>query len=228
MSDRLLAVTRVQAAIAAALGLTALFLLAQIILPTIAEHRIRGLLADRAQVERVHVEAFPAIKLLWHHADRVELTLGELRSGTGRIAGLVDDAGAVNEVDARARLIRSGDVTLRDARLRKDGDRLVGKARVTSGDVRTALAGSLGVRPVGVDRGTLVLRGGVNFLGQTVGVTARVVADGGAVVVKPEGLPFIGGLVQFTVFSDSRLAVDSLTARLVPGGYFLTATGRLT
>jgi hypothetical protein len=228
LSERLRALDRGQAAIVAALSVTALFLLAQIVLPDLAERRIRSMLDERAQVERVHVEAFPAVKLLWRHADRIELRLGELRAGTGRLAGLVDDAGGVAEVHAEVRIVRAETVVLRDASLRKQGDRLVGRARVTEQDVRTALGGNLGLRPVGVEDGTLVVRGGIRALGQVVGVSARVVADAGGVVVQPQGIPFIGGLVQVTVFNDPRLSVDSLTARQVRNGYALTATGRLT
>ena len=210
------------------LALLALLLLAQLVLPRLAERRIRGKLDDKAQVERVEVHAFPAVQLLWGHADRVDVRLGEVRASDGELAGLIDDAGGVDEIDASARTVRSGLVVLREARFRKQGKRLTGRGKLAQSDLRSAFPVSLGVRPVGVVGGTLVVRGGVSVLGQVIGVTARIVADAGAIVVQPQGIPFLGGLFDVTVFNDPRVSVQSLTARQAGSGYLVTATGRLT
>src|SRR5207248_45620 len=47
-----------------------LLVVAQLVLPGIAEQRLRDRLSRNGTVIQVHVSAFPAIELLWHHADR--------------------------------------------------------------------------------------------------------------------------------------------------------------
>jgi hypothetical protein len=228
LSDRLRAVRWRRAAVVAALALVALALLGQLVLPRFAERRIRSRLDSHGTVQKVEVHAFPAIQLLWGHADRVEVRMGELRSRGGTLAGLLDDAGGVSHVDASAQTVHSGLATLRDARLVKDGERIMAVARMTPTDIATAFPLSFKVVPVGVVGGTLVVRGGVSVAGQVVGVEARIVASDGQIVVQPEGIPLLGGLVQLTVFSDPRVSVDSLSASQVGGGYELTATGHVT
>jgi hypothetical protein len=51
-------------------------------------------------------------------------------------------------------------------------------------------------------------------------------ASEGAITVAPENIPF-GALATFTVFEDPRVRVTSVGATTRPGGYGLTAAGRL-
>ena len=210
-----------------AIALVTVLVLAQLALPPLAERSLRGRLQDDAQVERVEVRAFPAVKLLWRHADRVEVALGELRSGSGGIADLLDDARGIGEVDARVRTLRTGRLILHGARLRKDGDLVAGEARVTDADLRAALPASFTVRPVRVEGTDLVIEGSIRLLGRSVGLKARLVVRDGAIVIQPEGVPLVGGFLAITVFSDPRLRVDSVGARAAPGGFIVTARGRL-
>jgi len=53
-----------------------------------------------------------------------------------------------------------------------------------------------------------------------------VVAEGGKVIVRPEGLPF-GSLATLTVFHDPRVYVESLGAELSGQQYKLTARASL-
>jgi hypothetical protein len=228
LTERLRAVRWRRAAIVAALVLVALVVIGQFVLPVVAEQRIRARLDDRGNVLSAEVHAFPAVQLLWGHADRVEVRMGAFRGKGGTVADLLDDVGGVTHVDARAQLVRSGLTTLRDARLIKDGDRIRAQGRMTPTDVATAFPLSFKVAPVGVVGGTLVVRGGVGVAGQVVGVQARIIASDGEIVVQPIGIPLLGGLVQLTVFGDPRVSVDTLTARQVPAGYELTAIGHLT
>lgn len=227
MSDRLRAVRWTRVALIAAIVVVSALILAQLFLPGIAADRIRDRLRDEAQVRRVEVRATPAITLLWKHADEVDIDVGELRTGKGGVAGLLDDARGVDRIDARVALLRAGGGVLRDVTLRKAGDRLVGSARATSAEIAGAARGGLRVAPVGVQDGTLVLRGGVSVLGQVVGATARLQADGGAIKIVPD-VPLIGAFLELTVFSDARLSVDSVRARAEGDSYVLTAVGHLT
>ena len=50
--------------------------LAQLFLPGIAAQHIRDQLSAHGTVEHVEVDAFPAIELLWHQADKVVVRMG--------------------------------------------------------------------------------------------------------------------------------------------------------
>jgi hypothetical protein len=228
LSERVRSVRWGRAAIVAALALIALLLLGQLVLPGFAERRIRGRLEKNGTVRSVEVRAFPAVQLLWGHADSVKLRMADFRGRGRTLAGLLDDIGGVSRADASVQILHSGFATLRDARLHKDGDRITAVARMTPTDVSTAFPVSFKVVPAGVVDGTLIVRGGVGVAGQVVGIQARIVASEGDIVVQPVGLPLLGGLVQLTVFSDPRVSVDTLTARQIAGGYSIAATGHLT
>jgi len=71
--------------IAAGVGVLLLvFVASELVLPRIATNRLRDDLAKTADVRSVKIEAFPALKLLFHRADRVEVRLGDMRTGTPR------------------------------------------------------------------------------------------------------------------------------------------------
>jgi len=72
-------------ALAIVLGVIVLLLIvAQLVLPGIAAHRLRDRLSKSGQVIDIQVSAFPAIELLWHQADRVVVRLKSYRSNPGR------------------------------------------------------------------------------------------------------------------------------------------------
>src|SRR5437667_5207130 len=128
--------------IAAAVVLAVLVLLAvaaQLLLPGIAENRIRDRLAHDGRVESVHVSAFPAIKLLWGKADRVTVRMANLRSGVGKLGDLIGRTADAGRVDATTRELDVLTLRLRDARLRKRGNTLDGEATVTDADLGAAL-----------------------------------------------------------------------------------------
>src|SRR2546429_9337802 len=78
--------------IAAAVALAVLVLLAvvaQLVLPGIAENRIRDRLAHDRRVESVHVSAFPAGKLLWGRAAPATLRMANVPAAVGRPGDLL-------------------------------------------------------------------------------------------------------------------------------------------
>jgi hypothetical protein len=209
-------------AIAAAGVVLLVLVLAQLVLPGIAEQRLRDRLGRSGTVLSVEVHAFPAIKLLWHHADRVVVRMGRYRSAAGPLGGLLGETGDVGSLDASATEV---DVGLRDATLHKRGDRLTGTARVTQADLRAAVPILRSVVPVTSSDGRLTLRGTAALLGVTASVDATVRPQSGRLVVLPD-VPF-GGLAAITVFSDPRVEVDGVSARPAPGGFSVAAIARL-
>ena len=109
----------------------ALLVIAQLVLPGIAAQRLRDRLSRSGKVLQVEVDAFPAIELLWHQADRVVVRVAQYRSTPGHLGSLLDQAADVGSLDASATEFDTGLLTLRDATLRKRGNELTGSARVT-------------------------------------------------------------------------------------------------
>jgi hypothetical protein len=198
----------------------------QLVLPGIAAQRLRDRLAASGTVLSVEVHAFPAVELLWHHADRIVVRMQRYRSSPGPLGGLLGQAGDVGSIDASVGELDSGLLTLRDATLRKRGSALSGSARVTEADLRTAAPFLDSVQPIASGDGRLTLQGTATLLGITATVDAIVAAQGGGIVVQPN-VPF-GALATITVFSSPALEVQSVGASSIASGAFtVSAQGRL-
>jgi hypothetical protein len=213
----------------AALGLLVLVIAAlgvgQLVLPGIAAQRLRDRLARSGQVLDVQVSAFPAIELLWHHADRVVIRLARYRSTPSQLGVTLRQSIDVGSLQVSARELSTGLLTLRDATLTKRSDRLSATANVTEADLRSSLAILQSVTPVASGDGRLILRGTATLFGVTASVDATVSAQNGQLVVTPN-LPF-GGLATVSVFSDPHVAVQSVSATAAPGGFSVRGSARL-
>ena len=102
----------------------------------------------------------------------------------------------------------------------------MGEATVTDADLRAALPPGFAVRPVASANGQLVLRGTATFFGATISANAVLLAQDGQLKIAPD-VPF-GAFATLTAFSDPHVHVDGVDARAVPGGFRLTASGRLS
>ncbi|MDQ6745101.1 MAG: DUF2993 domain-containing protein [Actinomycetota bacterium] len=199
--------------------------LAQLLLPGIATQRLREQLARSGEVLAVEVHAFPAIELLWHHADRVVVRMGSYRSSSPALGASLDQLGGVGSLDASVQKLTAGLLRLRDASLHKRGSALSGSASITEGDLQAAVPFLQSVQPVAQDGSQLVLRGTATLLGITATVDATVTAAAGEIRVAPD-VPF-GGLATVTVFSNPHLDFRSLSAQPRSGGFTTTVTARL-
>ena len=212
-------------ALAVAGLLLLVLIVAQLVLPGIAEQRIRDQLSRSGTVVLVSISAFPAIKLLWHHADRVVVRLGRYRSGASDLGDSLARTAGVGTLDASAQEVQSGALVLHDATLLKRGSELTGTATVMNVDLRSAVPFLDKVEPVESSGERLVLRGSASLLGLTATVDAIVAASNGDLVVAPD-VP-LGGIATITLFHDPRVQVQSVNAVSVPGGFTLTARGHL-
>lgn len=213
------------AALAVAGLVVVVLVVAQLVLPGIATQRLRDRLARSGRVLEVHVSAFPAIKLLWHHADSVVVRMASYRASPAKLPSTLDQAGDVGSLRASAQVFRDGLLTLHDASLVKQGDRLSGSAVVAESDLRAAAPFLTSLTPVASADGRLTLRGTATLLGLSATVDATVSAQGGKLVVAPN-VPF-GGLATITVFSDPRITVQGVSASPVPGGFRVRGTATL-
>jgi hypothetical protein len=204
------------------IGLVVLLAAAQLLLPRIASEQLRDRLARSGKVISVHVEAFPAVELLWHQAERVDVHLASYHATTARLGRALDQTVAAGAVNARVDELSTGLVTLRDVMVRKRGDVLTGRALLTQTDLQAALPPGLQVQPVASGDGKLVLQG--SALGFTADATLS--SQNGALQIAPD-LPLVGGLLTVTVFRDPHVAVQGVGATTVPGGFSVSATARL-
>jgi hypothetical protein len=205
-----------------AVFVAAVLFASQIILPRVAESRLRSELERTGHVESVQVHAFPALKLLFQRADSVSVRLSSATLGAGDLADELAGTARTHSLDARATTATFGPLKLRDLRLRKDGDALTGFATVTEADLASALPVSLGLHPVSSAGGALVLEADVG----PVAVRARLSASDGALMIAPDGL--LGGFASVRVFSDPRVRVTAIGARSSPGGFTVVAHARLS
>jgi hypothetical protein len=213
-------------AVAVAAGLLALFVLSQLLLPGIAERRLRDSLESSGQVEDVEISAFPAVKLLWHRADDVTVRMGALEPAPpGDFADLLARTVDTTDLDASAREQQILTLRLHDSALRKRGDELTLSSSVDDADLRAALPPGFDVRPVASGDGALVFEGSAELLGQRFEGRAVVTAREGRLLLIPD-LPF-GGFLSVTLFADPRIEVLSVGARRRPGGFTLEAQARV-
>jgi hypothetical protein len=202
-----------------------LLVVAQLILPGIAAQRLRDRLSRSGHVLAVQVHAFPAIELLWHHADSVVVRMASYRASPAKLPGTLDQAGNVGSLRASAQTFQDGQLTLHDASLAKQGNRLSASAVVAEADLRAAAPFLTSVTPVASADGRLTLRGTATLLGVSATVDATVSAQDGKLVVVPD-VPF-GGLATVTVFSDPRIKVQGVSAAPAPGGFQVRGTAVL-
>jgi hypothetical protein len=199
--------------------------LAQLFLPGIAAQQLRDRLSKNGKVLEVEVSAFPAIELLWHDADRVIVRMASYRSSTGHLSSLLDEAGSVGTLGASAAELQSGLLTLHNASLSKHGDELTGSATVSESDLRNAIPILDNVEPIASGDGQLTMRGTATLFGVTATIDATVGAQNGNLVVAPD-VPF-GGLATITLFSDPHVQIQGVSAAPGPGGFSVSARGRL-
>lgn len=206
-----------------AVGLVVVLLVvAQLVLPGIAAQRLRDRLSHSGRVLSVHVSAFPAVQLLWHHADTVIVRMATYRAAPADLPGTLDQVADVGSLRASAQVFQDGLLTLHDARLVKQGNRLFASAAVTQSALRRVLPILSSVTPVASGAGALVLRGTATLLGLSATVNATVSAPDGKLVVVPD-VPF-GGLATVTLFSDPQIRVTGVSAAPAPGGFTVRGT----
>jgi hypothetical protein len=204
--------------------------LAQLVLPLIAARIARDQLGKYGTVRSVRVRAFPAIELLWGHAQSATVRAGELRMSDSQFDTLLPRMGGIEKMDISADSFQLGPWRVRDMRAEKRGDEVELHGHVTQADLQSALPAGVAATVVGNADGGVEVRVGGSLFGVGASLTARLSAQEGKLVVQPQGLPFVG-LARITLFSDPRLAVQSfdLTGASVQqsDGYALTLRAKL-
>jgi hypothetical protein len=206
---------------------------AQVILPRVAEGRIRAHLGDQAAGLNVDVRATPAIKLLTGRVDRVTIEADRLRAGAGNggsappLDEMLSRADNIAKLDVRVeRLEAPQGIEARNVVLHKDGDAISASGGLDLRALRNVLPPGLSVKPLPAPDGQILLEGSASPFGASIGARARVLTEGGRVVVRAEGLPF-ASLVSIPVFESDRLSVDGLSAKPTGNGLVVKVRGHL-
>ena len=210
-------------ALGAVAVIVVVLVVAQLVLPGVAAHLLRDRLSRSGRVLSVEVDAFPAIQLLWHHADKVVIRMGQYRSVPADLPATLRQADDVGTLDASAQEFTDGLLTVHNTRLVKDGNQLKASATVNEGDLRSAVPILTSVTPVASQDGRLTLRGTASLFGFTGSVDATVSPQNGKLVMAPD-LPFFPTL---TLFSGRGISVQSVSASPVPGGFSVHGTATL-
>ncbi len=219
---------RVLLAVAACLVLV--LVAGQLLLPGVAERKLRSDLEGHGSRVRVEVEAFPAVKLLFQRADRVTVDVSDYRSGGAgegtSLPDLLARTKATKKLDVHVRVLEDRLLRMQGVRLRKDGDALVAEVALRTADVDAALPARLRVTG-DADRHGISVAGVTSVFGQELRAQARIVVDDtGAIVLRPVGIA-LAEFLSVPIFSDNRIAVEAIGARPTADGFAVTARGHL-
>jgi hypothetical protein len=213
--------------------LIVLLIAAQLLLPGVAERRVRERVGRYGSVRSVHVSALPAIEMLWGKVDTMNVNTGTLRIGLSQMTNMVWSARQVDRlnldstgVDLTAGSLRSSGLLLRDVSFHKHGDSLSGTGTLRESDLRAALPEGVAVQPVASGNGEIQVKASVPILGIESSFEGIVSARAGKLVVQPTGIPF-ASLATVTLFSDPRILVQGVSATQQSGEYNLKIDARL-
>ncbi|HEV7493348.1 hypothetical protein [Baekduia sp.] len=180
----------------------------ELLLPSLAERRLRGKLSTNGSGVSVSITARPALKLLTGHADTVNVHIHRLGAGRGKLGDLLARTGRVGTVDATVDLMSSHGLALEHVLLHERHGMLTAQASVTRSAIRAALPHAIRLDPGPAAGGDVNFTATVHALGQVARVKAVVRVRDGQLVLAPSALA--GGLVHIALFSDPRVTVDRI------------------
>jgi hypothetical protein len=188
----------------------------QFVVPPIATAVLRHRLGKDGKVVSAHLSAFPWIKLILQHANKVTATMVNYDVKPSQLESLLHQAEGIGTVDLAIGVVHTGLLTLHDVSFVKHGSEMVGEANLDLADLRAALPILKSLTPVKSSSGQLTLRGTASVLGVQASVDAVVAARDGKLVVAPSGL--FGAFATVTLYDDPEIYVQSVTAKRIPGG----------
>jgi hypothetical protein len=196
---------------AAGVGIVVLLLvLAQLFLPRIAADRISSRLARYGHVQSVHVSAWPAIELLWGHADSVRVRASDLALAPSQGAHVVREASGVHDLDMSAARVRVGPLALTEVTLRKRGAQLSAQALVGEAAVTAALPSGVSVSMLRSEGGAVEVSVGGSLFGVGGELHAVAQASEGRLIARPTA-PLLSAFA-LTLFEDRHVYVEGVGA----------------
>jgi hypothetical protein len=218
-------------AIWVAVGVVAILVLAQIIVPGIAAKEIRKEVGKYGVVESVSVHAFPAIELAWK-AGSATVKIKTITVTPNQAVNLLEETKKINNLDMYMKSLKvnvpastggeASAISLEAVTVHKNGSNIAAQATIEASQLSKALPGGFEATPIANGQGKfeLALKGGFLASG-----TQDAVVDGhdGKIVVEPSGQPN----ETLVVFSDKRVSVGAIHARVTPPTTTLTLSAQL-
>lgn len=201
--------------------------LGQLVLPGLAAARIRETLLAHAEGVRVSVSAFPAVMLLFGHADSVVVHVHAMRAaGHGDLDALLEHVDEADRVSATVEEMSVLGLQLKDVSLRKRGSNAVASAVITRDAIASALPAHITLSGQQEGQSTLQLTATAHVFGHAISPAARLEVGSGALQIAP-ALPVIGFL-HLTVFSDPLVSLDGIGMHATGERYEFHLDGRFT
>lgn len=196
-------------------GVVVVLGLAQLLLPKLAAQRVRSELARYGVVRSVSVSAFPAVELLWGHAQSANVSAGDIDMSPAEANRLMGRARGVQRLDIHATSMRMGSLELNDVDLRKRADGIYIDGLLSEADLRAMLPGSTGFELLASKSGEATMRVKGSLFGVTTALNVQLSAVEGRLVVQPQGSLF-AGLVKVTLLSVPSIDVQSIAVADTP------------
>ncbi len=200
----------------------------QVLLPRVAASKISSRVGRYGTVHSVSVSAWPAVELLWGHADSVTVKVKSIALSPAQAAKLLWEARDTDSMDVSAERAQVGSLRLTDASLYKRGSALSAQADVAEPAAMAALPSVFSVHLLRSEHGEVEVRASGALFGVGASVNAVATASQGDLVAHPVGF-LVEGL-KLTLFSDPHVYVEGVGASELggsPPSYRLTMTARL-
>jgi hypothetical protein len=201
-------------------GVVVVLGLAQLLLPGLAAQRVRDELSRYGTVRSATINAFPAVELLWGHAQSATVTVGQLDMGLSQASELLSKATGVGRIDMTAESMRLGSLTMSHAVMEKRGEELYIRGAVGQADLLAGVPGAMAMQLIGRVPGGVEVRVTGSLFGVASTVDALLSIQEGKLVAQPQGIPF-AGFIKLTLLSDPRIdlqAFDLSPAAASAGG----------
>jgi hypothetical protein len=209
-------------------GIVLVLALVQVLLPRIAASRISSRVGRYGTVQSVSVSAWPAVELLWGHADSVQVKVKSIALSPAQAAKLLWEARGTGSMDIGAEHAQVGSLRLSDASLHKRGSALSAQADVTASAAMAALPKGFSMHLLRSENGEVEVRASGALFGVGASVNAVATASHGDLIAHPVG--FLVENLKLTLFSDPHVYVEGVGASVLsesPASYRLTMTGRV-
>jgi hypothetical protein len=190
------------ATVVAVLGLT------QLLLPGLIAQRMRDELGRYGVVKSATVSAFPAIELLWGHAQSASVSAGNLDMGFSQAGELLWKARQIKRIDMIAESMRLGSITMHGVRTEKRGTALYIQGSAGPADFSGAAPGGMEVQSLESVPGGVEARASGTLFGVRTSADALLSVQEGELVAQPQGVSF-AGFVKLTIFSAPHMVMQS-------------------
>lgn len=216
---------RRRVAAGAALTLALAVIGTELALPSFAEKKVRDELATVGAVTDVEVSSSPAVMMLFGGVESAAVRLSSATvDGDTVDPGMLDRAGAVDELDVRIETLRAGPFDAESVVLRKRGEDLDASATLDVDQIESLVPGARLV----VRDGDLLLRLSDLPLPLPMPgpIRLQIGVEDGTVVARPLGA--LAALMPPQPLMDRpELSVTGLRSSIADGAVTVTATGTL-